>query len=333
MPAVHGEVRCPATFRHSDRHRRSARGPGSRSLDRRARVPIYQTSSYVFESADHAAALFALQQPGHIYTRIGNPTTEVLERRLAELDGGVGALALASGQAAISTAVLTLATPGDNIVSTRYLYGGTYNLFHYTLERLGIEARFVDTSDPQNVTRAIDAKDAPRVHGVDREPEEQRRRLRGARRDAHAAGVPFVVDNTGLAVCLQAVRSRRRPHRLFADEVHRRPRHVDRREHRRLPAGSTGRTGGSPSSPGPTRRTTASCSGICSARTIGPSPRRRVHHEGARAAAARLRRVPVAVQRVPVPAGSRDAACRMAAHCANAAKVASWLAAHPRWHG
>jgi O-acetylhomoserine (thiol)-lyase len=94
----------------------------------------------VFESADHAAALFALQQPGHIYTRIGNPTTEVLERRLAELDGGVGALALASGQAAIATAVLTLARPGQNIVSTRYLYGGTYNLFHCTLERLGIEA-------------------------------------------------------------------------------------------------------------------------------------------------------------------------------------------------
>ena len=93
-------------------------------------VPIYQTSSYVFESANHAAALFALQQPGHIYTRIGNPTTEVLERRLAALDGGVGALALASGQAAISTAVLTLAKPGDNLVSTRYLYGGTYNLFH-----------------------------------------------------------------------------------------------------------------------------------------------------------------------------------------------------------
>jgi len=159
-------------------------------------VPIYQTSSYVFESADHAAALFALQQPGHIYTRIGNPTTEVLERRLAELDGGVGALALASGQAAITTAVLTLARPGQNIVSTRYLYGGTYNLFHYTLERLGIETRFVDTSDPRNVADAIDANTRLVYTESIGNPKNNIDDFEAVAAAAHAAGVPFVVDNT-----------------------------------------------------------------------------------------------------------------------------------------
>jgi O-acetylhomoserine (thiol)-lyase len=159
-------------------------------------VPIYQTSSYVFESADHAAALFALQQPGHIYTRIGNPTTEVLERRLAELDGGVGALALASGQAAVTTAVLTLAKTGQNIVSTRYLYGGTYNLFHYTLERLGIEARFVDTSDPQQVARAIDADTRLVYTESIGNPKNNVDDFEAIALVAHDAGVPFVVDNT-----------------------------------------------------------------------------------------------------------------------------------------
>ncbi|MFO7694461.1 MAG: PLP-dependent transferase [Vicinamibacterales bacterium] len=159
-------------------------------------VPIYQTSSYVFESADHAAALFALQQPGHIYTRIGNPTTEVLEGRLAQLDGGVGALGLASGQAAITAAVLTLARPGQNIVSTRFLYGGTYNLFHYTLDRLGIETRFVDTSDPRNVAAAIDANTRLVYTESIGNPRNNVDDLDAIADAAHAAGVPFVVDNT-----------------------------------------------------------------------------------------------------------------------------------------
>jgi O-acetylhomoserine (thiol)-lyase len=159
-------------------------------------VPIYQTSSYVFESASHAAALFALQQPGYIYTRIGNPTTDVLERRLAELDGGIGALALASGQAAITTAVLNLARSGDNIVATRSLYGGTFNLFHYTLERLGIETRFVDTSDPGNVARATDVRTRlvyTESIGNPRNNVDDFARLAEV---AHAAGLPLVVDNT-----------------------------------------------------------------------------------------------------------------------------------------
>jgi O-acetylhomoserine (thiol)-lyase len=119
-------------------------------------VPIYQTSSYVFRSSEHAANLFGLKEFGNIYTRIMNPTTDVLEQRLAQLDGGVGALAFASGQAAITAAILTIAKAGDNLVSTSYLYGGTYNLFHYTLPRLGIEVKFVDSSDPENVRAAID---------------------------------------------------------------------------------------------------------------------------------------------------------------------------------
>ena len=119
-------------------------------------VPIYQTTSYVFDSADHAARLFALQENGHIYTRLGNPTTEILEHRLAQLDGGVGALALSSGQAAITAAVLNITRAGQNIVSTRSLYGGTYNLFHYTLPKMGIEVKFVNSSDPENVRAAID---------------------------------------------------------------------------------------------------------------------------------------------------------------------------------
>jgi O-acetylhomoserine (thiol)-lyase len=121
-------------------------------------VPIYQTSSYVFNSSEHAANLFGLKEFGNIYTRLMNPTTDVLEKRLAELDGGVGALALASGSSAISLAILNLAQNGDNIVSTSFLYGGTYNLFHHTFRRMGIEVRFVDTSKPDLVAKAIDGK-------------------------------------------------------------------------------------------------------------------------------------------------------------------------------
>src|SRR5512139_3003593 len=119
-------------------------------------VPIYQTTSYQFKSTDHAANLFGLKEFGNIYTRLMNPTTDVLEKRIAALDGGVGALAVASGQAATTYAVLNIASAGQNIVSTSCLYGGTYNLFHYTLPRLGIEVKFTDTSDPENVKKAID---------------------------------------------------------------------------------------------------------------------------------------------------------------------------------
>ncbi len=166
------------------------------SATRSRAVPIYQTTSYVFESADYAANLFALRQPGHIYTRLGNPTTEVLENRLAQLEGGVGALAVASGQAAITTAVLNIARSGQNIVSTRNLYGGTYNLFHHTLARLGIEARFVDTSDARHVEAAID--DGTRLVYTESigNPRNNVDDFEAIAAVAHGRAIPLVVDNT-----------------------------------------------------------------------------------------------------------------------------------------
>jgi O-acetylhomoserine (thiol)-lyase len=120
-------------------------------------VPIYQTSSYVFHSAEHAANLFALKEPGNIYTRIMNPTTDVLEKRIAALEGGAAALAVASGSAAVTYAILNVANAGDNIVSAATLYGGTYNLFAHTLPHYGIKTVFVDPDEPQNFAKAIDS--------------------------------------------------------------------------------------------------------------------------------------------------------------------------------
>lgn len=119
-------------------------------------VPIYQTTSYQFRDTEHAANLFALKELGNIYTRIMNPTNDVLEKRVAALEGGVGALALASGQAASAFAIQNVARAGDNIVSSTDLYGGTWNLFAHTLKDQGIEVRFVDPVDPTNFRRATD---------------------------------------------------------------------------------------------------------------------------------------------------------------------------------
>jgi O-acetylhomoserine (thiol)-lyase len=160
-------------------------------------LPIYQTTSYVFDDTAHAAALFGLEVPGNIYTRIGNPTTDAVEQRVAALEGGVAALFLSSGQAAETFAILNLAGAGDHIVSSPRLYGGTYNLFHYSLAKLGIEVSFVEDPDDldswQSAVRPntkaffgetisnpkIDILDIPGVAGV-----------------AHANGVPLIVDNT-----------------------------------------------------------------------------------------------------------------------------------------
>ena len=160
-------------------------------------LPIYQTTSYTFDDTAHAAALFGLEVPGNIYTRIGNPTTDVVEQRVAALEGGVAALFLSSGQAAETYAILNLAGAGDHVVSSPRLYGGTYNLFHYSLPKLGIEVSFVDDPDDldswQSAVRPntkaffgetisnpqIDILDTPGVSGV-----------------AHANGVPLIVDNT-----------------------------------------------------------------------------------------------------------------------------------------
>jgi O-acetylhomoserine (thiol)-lyase len=159
-------------------------------------VPIYQTTSYVFNSAEHAANLFALKEFGNIYTRIMNPTTDVLEKRLAELDGGVGALALSSGQSAITLAVLNITRAGQNIVSTNALYGGTYNLFHYTLPKLGIEVRFVDSSDPNNFEKAIDLKTRLLYTESIGNPKNNIDDFKGIAALAHHYGIPFVLDNT-----------------------------------------------------------------------------------------------------------------------------------------
>jgi len=159
-------------------------------------VPIYQTVAYAFDSAQHAADLFDLKVPGNIYTRIMNPTTDVLEQRVAALEGGIAALALASGQAAITYAIQTIAEAGDNIVSSSALYGGTYNLFAHTLPQFGIETRFADYREPDAFAQLIDARTkAVFVESVGN-PRGNITDIEAVAKVAHAHGVPLIVDNT-----------------------------------------------------------------------------------------------------------------------------------------
>ena len=160
-------------------------------------TPIYQTTSYVFDNADHAANLFALAEFGNIYTRIQNPTQDVVEQRVAALEGGTGALLVASGQAAETFAVLNIAQAGDHIVSSSSIYGGTYNLFKYTLAKLGIEVTFVENQDDAAEWRAAVRPNTklffaetignPKINVLD---------IRTVADIAHEAGVPLIVDNT-----------------------------------------------------------------------------------------------------------------------------------------
>lgn len=159
-------------------------------------VPIYQTTSYVFENAEHAANLFALKEPGNIYTRIMNPTSDVFEQRMAALEGGVGALAVASGSAAITYAILNIAGAGDEIVSASTLYGGTYNLFAVTLPKLGIKTVFVDPDNPENFQKAINEKTKavyietignPVINVID---------IESVAQIAHENDIPLIIDNT-----------------------------------------------------------------------------------------------------------------------------------------
>jgi len=159
-------------------------------------VPIYQTTSYTFDDAAHGARLFALEEFGNIYTRIMNPTTDVFEQRIAALEGGVAAVATASGQAAQLTALTMLASAGDNIVSTSYLYGGTYNQFKVALERLGIEVRFVSGDDPAEFAERIDDKTKALYLETIGNPRFNVPDLDAFAETAHAAGIPLVVDNT-----------------------------------------------------------------------------------------------------------------------------------------
>ena len=158
--------------------------------------PIYQTTSYQFESTDQASRLFALQELGNIYTRLGNPTTGILEARVAALEGGVAALAVASGQAASAYAIQNLAQAGDNIVSSTDLYGGTWALFANTLKLMGIEVRFVDPADPENFRRATDAK--TRAYYAETLPNPKLTVFPIAKVAAigRPLGIPLIMDNT-----------------------------------------------------------------------------------------------------------------------------------------
>ena len=159
-------------------------------------VPIYQTSSYAFDNTQHGADLFDLKVEGNIYTRIMNPTTSVLEQRIAAMEGGVGALALSSGMAAISYAIFAIAEHGDNIVSVATLYGGTYNFFAHTLPKLGIEVRFVDYRDTNAIAAAIDNNTKAVFCESLGNPAGNVIDLEKTVAVAHAEGVPVIVDNT-----------------------------------------------------------------------------------------------------------------------------------------
>ena len=165
-------------------------------------VPIYQTTSYTFNDSDHAARLFGLQEFGNIYTRIMNPTTDVFEKRVAALEGGAAALALASGQAAETLAITTIANAGEEIVSTTSLYGGTYNLFHYTLPKLGITVRFADADDFDGVRTLINEKTRAIYTETLGNPKLDIVEIEKLAAIAHEHGLPLVIDNTAASPIL-----------------------------------------------------------------------------------------------------------------------------------
>ncbi|MFE6078585.1 homocysteine synthase [Paenibacillus sp. NPDC057886] len=159
-------------------------------------VPLYQTTSYGFRDTEHAANLFGLKEFGNIYTRLMNPTTDVFEQRIAALEGGAGALATASGQAAITFSLLNIAGAGDEIVSAASLYGGTYNLFSTTLPKLGLDVKFVDSSDPENFRAAITDKTKALYAETIGNPQGNVLDIEAVAAIAHEHGIPLIVDNT-----------------------------------------------------------------------------------------------------------------------------------------
>lgn len=168
-------------------------------------VPIYQTTSYEFKSTEHAANLFALKEFGNIYTRLMNPTNDVLEKRVAALDGGIGALAAASGQSAITLALLNIAQAGDEIVSADNLYGGTYTLFHYTFRRLGINVKFVKSDDLEGFEKAITPKTKAIYAESVGNPKLNVTDLEALSSIAHKNGIPFILDNTVMPYLLRPI--------------------------------------------------------------------------------------------------------------------------------
>jgi len=168
-------------------------------------VPIYQTTSYQFKSTEHAASLFALTEPGNIYTRLMNPTTDVFEKRMALLDGGVGGLAVSSGQSAITLALLNIVQAGDEIVSADNLYGGTYNLFHYTFARLGIKVNFVKSSDFAGFKKAINERTKAIYAESIGNPKLDVADLEELSKIAHENGIPLILDNTSSPYILRPI--------------------------------------------------------------------------------------------------------------------------------
>jgi len=159
-------------------------------------VPIYQTSSFGFKDTEHAASLFNLSEQGYIYTRIVNPTTDVFEQRIAELEGGVGALGVASGQSATTFSILNIASAGDEIVSASSLYGGTYNLFSSTLPKLGITVKFVNADNPENFRNAITSKTKAIYAESVGNPQGNVLDIEAVADIAHEHGIPLIIDNT-----------------------------------------------------------------------------------------------------------------------------------------
>ncbi len=260
-------------------------------------LPIYQTTSYTFDSTDHAAALFGLAEPGNIYTRIMNPTQDAVEQRIAALEGGVAALLLSSGQAAETFAVLNLAEAGDHIVSSPYLYGGTYNLFHYTLPKLGIEVSFVEDPDDLEQWRSAVRPNTKAFYGETiANPKNHILDIPGISKVGHDNGIPLIVDNTVATPYLL------QPLKHGADiVVHSAPSTSAATARPSRASSSTAARSTGPGRHGNfttlTRATTASCS-----RTSRPG----VRVEGARAVAARPRFRGRPVQRVPHRPGHRD---------------------------
>ncbi len=168
-------------------------------------VPIYQTTSYQFKSTEHAANLFGLKEFGNIYTRLQNPTTDVFEKRVALLDGGAGALAVASGQSAITLALLNIAQNGDEIVSADNLYGGTYNLFHYTFKKFGINVKFVKSNDLDGFRKAITPKTKAIYAESVGNPKLDVTDLEALSKIAHENGVPLILDNTATPYLLRPI--------------------------------------------------------------------------------------------------------------------------------
>ena len=217
-------------------------------------VPIYQTSSYNFRDADHAAALFGLSEFGNIYTRLMNPTTDVLEKRLALLEGGIGALATASGQAAETLAILNILGAGDHIVASSSLYGGTYSLFKHTLPKLGITTTFVDPSDPANFDAAITDKTRLVFAETMGNPKLDTLDIEAVAKIAHAHSIPLMIDNTTPSPALVNPIAHGADIVVHIDdEVHRRTWNEHRRHHHRLGQVRLGRFGKIPAVHDPRR--------------------------------------------------------------------------------